>query len=105
MPNGSGQLDVVKDLLGRVDLVEREDAGIEPGAAYRAVGAAGGAPLVALAATGGEGRRDWYLDGTYLFSATPGQVIPQPLAGPGAHQIVVVDESGNIDKVEVRVVR
>ena len=77
--------------------------GMDDGDIYRPPGASRDAPLVGLTAVGGEGRRYWYINGEYRYRSRSNQVIPHQFSAPGSKQITVVDEQGNIDKVDVYV--
>lgn len=66
---------------------------------YRRAGSDDPPPRIPLLASGGEGRYHWYVDGRYLHSSPPTQTLE--LVSPGAHQILVVDDAGNLDKIDV----
>lgn len=68
---------------------------------YRKAGSNGSIPEIALRASGGEGRYHWYLNGTFQHSSPPVQRLQ--LAQPGQQQILVVDDAGNLDKIDIRV--
>jgi penicillin-binding protein 1C len=68
---------------------------------YRKAGSAGSAPEITLMASGGEGRYHWYLNGVFQHSSPP--IHKLALTQPGEQQILVVDDAGNLDKVEIRV--
>lgn len=72
---------------------------IAPNTIYRRAGSDDPPPRIPLLASGGEGRYHWYVDGRYLHSAPPTQTLE--LVSPGAHQILVVDDAGNLDKIDV----
>ena len=56
-------------------------------------------PSVPLVASGGEGRYHWYLDGRYLHTSPP--VTTTELSSRGTHQLLVVDDAGNLDKIDI----
>ena len=75
--------------------------GMDDGDIYRPPGVSSAAPTISLAAVGGEGRRYWYINGEFRYRAGSSQVIPHQFASAGNQQITVVDEQGNVDKVDV----
>ncbi|SMF47247.1 penicillin-binding protein 1C [Alteromonadaceae bacterium Bs31] len=60
------------------------------------------APNIPLQASGGEGKQDWYVNGLYHHSAYAMNAASLQLKQKGEYQIVVSDESGNVDKVNIR---
>lgn len=59
------------------------------------------APRLTLNSKGGVGTRQWYVNGQYAQSSFTGDAINLTLNRPGAHQIVLIDEHGNSDSVEI----
>lgn len=72
---------------------------IAPNSIYRKAKSQDPAPRIPLVASGGEGRYHWYLNGRYLHSSPPTQTLE--LSSKGAHQLLVVDEAGNLDKIDI----
>jgi penicillin-binding protein 1C len=68
---------------------------------YRRAGSSASAPVIPLVASGGDGRYHWYMDGRYLHTSPPTQTVE--LSEPGNHQILVVDDAGNLDKLDITV--
>src|SRR5690606_12472498 len=68
---------------------------------YRRAGESSSHPAIPLAASGGEGRYHWYMYGRFLHTSPPTQLVE--LAQPGVHQILVVDDAGNLDKLDITV--
>lgn len=62
-------------------------------------------PKAMFSATGGAGKRDWFVNGQYVFSTYNEQSVPYQFTKTGQHQIVVVDASGMSDAVKVWVKR
>ena len=60
-------------------------------------------PGVTLQAIGGSGRYHWYINGVRRYSGSSERVIIHTLKEKGRVQIVVVDDAGSVDKVNVRV--
>ncbi|MCJ8272113.1 MAG: hypothetical protein MJK04_22290, partial [Psychrosphaera sp.] len=75
--------------------------GITSGSIYRTASNSAQLPSLSLQAIGGSGQRHWYINGELKYSANHQQVIPHPLSVPGEHQLVVIDDAGNVDKVTV----
>lgn len=72
---------------------------IAPNTIYRKAGSGDPAPRVPLVASGGEGHYHWYLNGRYLHSSPPDNALE--LRSPGGHQLLVVDDAGNLDKIDI----
>ena len=68
---------------------------------YRRAGDAGAQPEIALTASGGEGGYHWYLNGAFLHSSPPVQRLR--LMDSGQQQILVIDDAGNLDKIDITV--
>lgn len=77
--------------------------GIAAKSVYRAAGNSSANPSVTLQAMGGSGYYHWYINGVRRYSGASTRVIPHPLKDSGDIQILVVDDSGNVDKVDIRV--
>lgn len=75
--------------------------GIRPQSTYAAIGDE--APSLTLQAAGGTGRLHWYIDGEHRYSLAPGASVPHPLNHTGPVQILVVDDAGLSDHLEIRV--
>jgi penicillin-binding protein 1C len=56
---------------------------------------------IKLEALGGQGRRDWYINGEFISSSKSGIPVYHSFKGQGAFEIVVLDERGNIAKIMV----
>lgn len=78
--------------------------GIVPGSIYRAAGNSIENPRISLQALGGEGLYHWYINGVRQYSGHSMQVIQHSLKRRGVVQIVVVDDNGNIDKIDITVI-
>ena len=78
--------------------------GLVPNSIYRAAGSSTVYPSVTLHAIGGSGNYHWYINGVRRYSGSSTRVIPHPLKKKGKVQILVVDDSGNIDKVDISVI-
>ncbi len=75
-------------------------AGIQPDSVYHSADPVT-PPSLNLKALGGQGRLHWYINGRPSYGASPTKVIPFALERRGRTQILVIDEAGNVDKVEV----
>lgn len=60
-------------------------------------------PEIALKALGGRGSRDWFIDGVYIASAGEEQSISYRFTATGDHEVVVMDQSGELDRRTVLV--
>lgn len=60
-------------------------------------------PEVSLLAEGGLGVRDWFVDGAYIGSGGEAERLIYRFSTGGAHELVVMDRQGGLDKVTVRV--
>ncbi|WP_156948397.1 penicillin-binding protein 1C [Marinobacterium jannaschii] len=60
-------------------------------------------PQLTLTASGGSGQRFWYINGRYRYQGPPDQVLLHPLSQRGPLQLLVTDESGNIDRIAIEV--
>ncbi|MEH6651072.1 MAG: penicillin-binding protein 1C [Motiliproteus sp.] len=78
--------------------------GIEPGSVYRAAGNSTIRPSATLQAIGGSGNYHWYINGIRRYSGTSKRIIPHQLNHKGEIQILVVDDVGNVDKVNISVI-
>ena len=76
-------------------------AGIPDGAVYRGIGTPRQAPAVELKAIGASGSLHWYIDGRLRYSVEADQVVSHRLQGMGTRQLLVQDDSGGIDKIDI----
>lgn len=76
-------------------------AGLQQGNIYRTGGNSKTAPTVVLKALGGSGRQHWYINGKLAHANVGPSGINHQFKTPGAKQLLVIDEAGNIDKTEV----
>ena len=60
-------------------------------------------PTITLQALGSAGSTDWYINGQYRYSLNADALKKHQLTTLGKHQIVVIDQAGNIDKVQLEV--
>jgi penicillin-binding protein 1C len=74
---------------------------LTPDRIYRRAGHSGADPEITLTASGGEGRYHWYVNGIFQHTSPPAYKLA--LTQSGEQQILVVDDAGNLDKVEIRV--
>jgi len=56
-----------------------------------------------LSAIGGQGDLDWYLNGRYKGSTLQGHTLPVTILEPGSHELVVIDEKGDLDRIEFEI--
>ncbi|PCK09253.1 MAG: penicillin-binding protein 1C [Alteromonadaceae bacterium] len=70
------------------------------GNTYRVNQSAQGSPIE-LHAVGGQGQHHWYVDGVYLKSVSVGRRLSYLLQEKGKHQLVVIDDAGQLDSVDV----
>lgn len=56
-----------------------------------------------LSALGGQGALDWYLNGRYLGSSLQGHAYPIAISQKGRHELVVLDEVGDLDRIEFEI--
>ena len=75
--------------------------GIEPGSIYRTASNSTVLPSVILQAIGGTGGYHWYINGRLRYQGVGSGGITHLLDSPGHKQILVVDDGGFIDKVDV----
>jgi penicillin-binding protein 1C len=61
-------------------------------------------PRVYINSVGGVGDRDWYINGQYIATLADKQPLPASFDRSGSHQIMVVDQQGNSDLLELQVV-
>jgi penicillin-binding protein 1C len=94
-----GQLPALAKGCDAIGAVPVKIEQIAPNTIYRRAGSGDSPPRVPLLASGGEGRYHWYVDGRFLHSSPPTQTLE--LVSPGTHQILVVDDAGNLDKIDV----
>lgn len=94
-----GQLPAFADTCNAVGEVPVRIEQIAPNTIYRKAGVDDPSPSVPLVASGGEGRYHWYLDGRYLHTSPP--VTTTELSSRGTHQLLVVDDAGNLDKIDI----
>ena len=60
-------------------------------------------PEVALKAIGGRGTRYWFVNGEYKSETQDQQIFMLKMPQAGQYQIAVIDETGNVDKIETTV--
>ncbi|WDE12613.1 penicillin-binding protein 1C [Thalassomonas haliotis] len=77
--------------------------GIAPNSVYRKAGENGKAPSVWLKSIGGTGIKHWYINGNPGYQTNPGQGIEHLLSKPGKQQILVQDQQGNTDMINISV--
>ena len=77
--------------------------GITPDSIYRQAGQTGPPPSVWLKTLGGDGNKNWYINGQHQYETLPEQGIEHVLSQKGKQQIVVQDQSGNSDMLSVYV--
>ncbi len=80
-----------------------EIAGLHDGGVYRGPGTSRQAPLIELKAIGAIGDVHWYIDGDLHYSVSSDEPVSHRLAGRGTRQLLVQDDSGAVDKVEITV--
>lgn len=56
-----------------------------------------------LSALGGQGALDWYIDGQFVGSSLQGHAYPITITQKGQHELVVLDEMGDLDRIEFEV--
>lgn len=93
------QLPAFADNCGAAGVMPVQIEQIAPNTIYRRAGSDDPPPSVPLLASGGEGRYHWYLDGRYLHSSPPAETLELPSVG--VHQLLVVDDAGNLDKIDI----
>jgi penicillin-binding protein 1C len=94
-----GQLPAFADTCKATGEIPVRIEHIAPNTIYRKAGSNDPSPRVPLIASGGEGRYHWYLNGRYLHSAPPAKTLELPSSG--IHQLLVVDDAGNLDKIDI----
>ena len=77
--------------------------GVVANSIYRSASNSTLRPSLNLQAVGGSGQYHWYINGEWKYSIAAHNVIPHSLTQLGNVQIVVVDDSGNVDKVDIQV--
>ena len=77
--------------------------GLSDGAVYRGLGTQTAGPLVELKAVGASGSLHWYIDGRLRYSVSPDRAVSHRLVGNGTQQVLVQDDSGGSDRVEIAV--
>ena len=85
----------LKSQLGQLRI-----SGISDGSIVRTAGASDEKPVITARVTGARGKRWWFVNGTQQTNAEFAEVISVNLDTVGEKQLVVVDETGNIAKVE-----
>lgn len=60
-------------------------------------------PEISLAAQGGFGVRDWFVDGVFVGSAGEAQVLSYRFTATGAHEVLAMDRQGGLDRLTVTV--
>ncbi|MEZ5535927.1 MAG: penicillin-binding protein 1C [Thiolinea sp.] len=96
-------LRVVKQALSIESLVDRSIIRL-PRSAGRAGAEPGGVELL-LSAVGGYGDYRWLLDGYPIGLDNGGEGLRYALTEPGDHELMVIDEADNVDKVSIRLIR
>jgi len=59
---------------------------------------------IKLESVGGQGKRDWYINGRFVGSAKQGHFIYYHFPHAGEFEVVVIDETAHVDRVKVRVI-
>jgi len=77
--------------------------GLRDGDMLRRVGGRKGPVPVSLRASGGEGLRRWFLSGEPVGKSVGEAPLALSLDRPGEHQLSVIDESGQVGRVTIRV--
>ena len=75
---------------------------LETGNIFR-LSAVGDVLPIKLLALGGQGRRDWYINGEFVATAKDGLQVNHNLSDIGFFEVVVLDELGNIAKVLIEI--
>ena len=78
-------------------------SGVSEGTIIRSAGASKEMPVVSASVIGARGKRWWFLNGVKQNTAEFSESISLKLGATGSKQLVVVDETGNIVKVEFEV--
>lgn len=78
-------------------------SGVSEGTIIRSAGASKEMPVVSASVIGARGKRWWFLNGVKQNAAEFSESISLKLGATGSKQLVVVDETGNIVKVEFEV--
>lgn len=77
-------------------------AGLEHNAIIRSPRQSRQYPSIMLQSVGGVGRRDWFINGQFIASSQEHQAIPYALQSLGKQQLLVVDEQGDADMLELK---
>ncbi|GLS25346.1 penicillin-binding protein 1C [Marinibactrum halimedae] len=77
--------------------------GLTPNGAYRLPKKSNTPLSLTLQAFGGHGRYHWYINGQWRYSAEGNKSILHEVGTPGEYEIVVTDEAGNVDRINVSV--
>lgn len=77
---------------------------IQNGNIYRRAGPNAPAPRLELKALGGQGTRHWYINGRHRAATQGDELYAIELNQPGPTQIMVIDETGNLDQKLVHLV-
>ncbi len=75
--------------------------GIEPGSVYTTASNSTVLPSVKLQAIGGSGRYHWYINGKLSYSNVGTTGVEHQLSSSGTQQLLVVDDAGQVDKVDI----
>ncbi len=59
---------------------------------------------IKLESVGGQGKRDWYINGRFIGSAKLGHFIYYHFPHAGEFEVVVIDEAAHVDRVTVKVI-
>ncbi len=76
--------------------------GLEEGSIFQSPVNIQGDPSIPLQASGGEGKQHWYVNGRYHHSTRAMNIAHLQLRQKGDYQIVVSDDTGNVDKVSIQ---
>ncbi len=58
-----------------------------------------------LSAVGGQGTQDWYIDGMYIGSTLETHTLNHELTETGSYEVVVLDRQGDVDRVEIQLLK
>lgn len=75
--------------------------GLENGTRLRQAPGSHQPPMLQLNSEGGQGLRHWYLNGQHIASVRAGQLTQWSFSHQGKAEVLVIDESGQLDRVEV----
>lgn len=75
--------------------------GLKEGLRLRSLGKQANQPVIKLSSMGGEGKRRWYINGEHYKDAEPNQVVEYVLQHKGRYEVVLMDEQGKLDRVQI----